>query len=299
MEIHQIKYFALASILLGIVCKKNFNNLYIYQNRQMNLKSISNNYFIGSDRIRKFREKINNNLELIHDNKMVMDNVSLFLNDYSKEELLILRKNIKTLKINNSMVNKYLFSGTYNLETNTISSCESAFNHEMHHAASTLGFVDDVMVSGFMQDKEIDGKSIGIGMGLNEGYTEYLSIKQVGSDNIYYEKIVNLIPLIELFFDDPTELRKCYFSADLESFINRFLLVCSKEETISLLIDIDRLLFYDCFRTWFDKTDVIEYSIRLRLLDYYEKLSGNRNCRELFIPEYMVDSLDKVKKLVI
>ena len=67
-------------------------------------------------------------------------------------------------------------------------------------------------------------------------------------------------------------MRKIYFNADLESLINRFCIVNSKDDSISLITDIDKLFFYDCYRSWFDKSDVLELSIRLRLLDYFEKL---------------------------
>lgn len=299
MEMHQIKYLALASILLGIVCKKEFNNFYIYENRKMNLNSISKDYYLSSDDVKRAREKLDSSLVLKHENDEVKKCINLFLNSYSKEELLILRNNIQTLKVKNDNLEDYCLDGAYELDNNTIISNNDAFNHEMHHVASTLGIVNNIMISGFMQDKEIDGKNYGIGMGINEGYTEYLSIKQIGNDNMYYNKIVCLIPLIELFFDNEIDLRKLYFNADLEALINRFSLVCSRSESVELIKDIDKLVFYDCFRSWFDKTDVIELSIRLRLLDYYEKLSGNNNLKDLFLPENMAYELKKAKKLVI
>lgn len=299
MEMHQIKFLALAAILLGIVGKKEFNNFYIYENRKMNLNSIGNDYYLSSEDIKRAREKLDRNLKLVHSNDKVNKNINLFLSNYTKDELLILRNNIQTLKVKNGDLSDYCMDGSYDLDENIIISNDEAFNHEMHHVASTLGKINDITVSGFMQDKVIDGKSLGIGMGINEGYTEYLSIKQIGNDNMYYNKIVCLIPLIELFFDNEIDLRKLYFNADLEALINRFSLVCSRSESVELIKDIDKLMFYDCFRSWFDKTDIIELSIRLRLLDYYERLSGNNNLKDLFLPENMAYELKKAKKLVI
>lgn len=299
MNENQLKYILLSCVLLGIVMKRNFNKYYIYLNRKINLESISNNYYLSSDEIQRHREKIDNNLKLEHYDNTVMKNVKLFLNNYTKEELLILKKNIQTLKINNDKSNIRFLMGSYDLETNTILSDEESFNHEMHHVASTLGLVNGVMVSGFMQDKVVDGNSQGIGIGLNESYTEHLSSNQINSHKIYYQRNVNLIPLIELFFDNKLDLRKSYFNADLEFVINRFALISSKEDSIALIKDIDRLLFYDSYRTWFDKADIIDTSIRLRLSDYYERLTGNINCKDIFLPEYMVDNLNKAKKLIL
>lgn len=299
MSEHQLKYLLLSAVLLGIVIKRNFNDFYIYQCRKINLGSIGDNYYIGSKRIKQIRESLDSKLKLEHSDKRVMENVEKFINNYTKDELLLLRKNIQNLIISDEKIKDEYSTGIYDLENNLIIANDFSFNHEMHHAASTLGIIDGVMISGFMQDKEINGKSQGIGMGLNEGYTEYLSIKQVKNDNIYYERVVSLIPLIELFFDSEIELRNHYFNADLESVITKFSPICSKKEAINLIKDIDMLNFYDVFRTWFDKSDIIELSIRLRLLEYYEKLSGNKNSKEIFLPGIMADNLTKAKKLII
>ena len=299
MNESQLKYLLLAAILLGFVAKKKYSEFYLYEVRKMNLRSIDNNYYISSDRVKKERDLINSNLVLKHYDKMVMENVDLFLKQYSKEELLILKNNIQNLKVSYEKLDDELSEGAYDLEENTIISSNSAFNHEMHHVASTLGIVDDVMISGFMQNKNVGGRNFGIGMGINEGYTEYLSTKQVGKRYMYYAKIVSLIPLIEFFYENEFDLRKDYFNADLEAVINRFSLIVGKNDSIELIRDIDKLLFYDCYRTWFDKADIIDLSIRLRLSDYYEKLSGNNNYKDLFIPEYMIDDIKKAKKLII
>lgn len=299
MSENQLKYLALSAILLGIIGKKAFNDFYIYEIRKMNLRSIDNDYYIGSKRIKEEREKINENVLLKHKDKRVIDNINLFLKEYTKDELLILKKNIENLKVSNEKLDDELSQGAYDLEENKIIASNNAFNHEMHHVASTLGNVDNIMICGFMQNKNVNGRNFGIGMGLNEGYTEYLSMKQTHKDHGYYKKIVNLIPLIELFFDNELDLRKNYFNADLEAVIDRFIPLTNKKEAIELIRDIDKLMFYDCFRTWFDKTDMIDLSIRLRLSDYYERLSGNKNLKELFIPNYLIEDINKAKKLIL
>lgn len=298
MNEQQLKYLFLSAVILGIIFKKNYNNFYIYQCRKINLDSINDDYFLGSKQLASVREKIDVNNKLVHSDINVMKNIDLFVNSYSKDELLLLRNNIATLKVEKDDKIVELYDGVYDILDNTIIASNSAFNHEMHHMASSLGIVEGVKVIGFMQDKTIDGKSKGIGMGINEGYTEYLSFNQIHNDIIYYGKIVNLIPLIELFFDDKKELRKFYFNADLEALINHFSIICGRQASINLIKDIDKLMFYDSFRTWFDKTDLIELSIRLRLLDYYEKYSGNVNCRELFLSEEVADTLSRIKKLI-
>ena len=86
-----------------------------------------------------------------------------------------------------------------------------------------------------------------------------------------YNSVVSLIPLIELLFENKLELEHAYFRSDLPFIIKKLDEVFTHNESIDLIRDIDKLAIYELYKSWFDKKDFLDLSIRIRLYDFYKK----------------------------
>lgn len=280
-----------------------FHNL---KNRHELLKTHSNDIFLDSEKIKEYRKKINQNLTLDHENEKISEQIKLFEKAYSKEELLIMRNNIQHLIVDN--FNSLIFIeavGAYNPYFNRIwlnplyniqnDNNKKILNHEMHHMAANLGRIENYIICGFEQCR-IENRITHIGKGLDEGYTEYLSKNNLKMEENYYKKNVDLIPLIELFYDNKLELRKSYFNADLPSVIKKFSEITDRNSAIELIRSIDKLFFYDSYKTWFDKSEELEIDVRIKLYNLYKKLSGYSNREELFFDDNMLEKVYKKQK---
>lgn len=193
------------------------------QHRSILLRTHSDDVFLDSEKIKEYREKLNPNLILEHQDKKILEQIKLFERNYTKEELLIMRNNLQNLKIDyedgsffssgsyGQISNKISLNPLYDTSNNSIE-YKGTLNHEMHHMASNLGRIGDCIVSGFEQIK-MSSRISHIGKGLNEGYTEYLSKNILKIEDCLYKRNVSLIPLIELFYDSKIELRQSYFNA--------------------------------------------------------------------------------------
>lgn len=280
-----------------------FQNL---RNRSKLLMTHSNDIFLDSERIKEYRKKLNPNLKLEHENEKISKQIKLFKKDYTKEELLIMRNNIQDLIVDNfSSLIFIQAAGAYNPYYNRIwlnPLCDiqnyenkKVLNHEMHHMAANLGKIENYIIGGFEQCK-IENQVAHIGKGLDEGYTEYLSKSNLKDEENYYKKNVDLIPLIELFYDNKMELRNSYFNADLPSVIKKFSEITDRNSAIELIRDIDKLFFYDSNKTWFDKSEELEIDIRIKLYNLYKKLSGYSNKEELFFDDNMLEKVYRKTK---
>lgn len=275
------------------------------KNRHELLMTHSNDIFLNSEKIKEYREKLNPNLILEHKNEKISEQIKLFEKAYTKEELLIMRNNIQDLIVDNfrslifipiaSAYNQYYnriwvnpLCNTQNIDNKKI------LNHEMHHMATNLGRIENYIIGGFEQHR-IENQIAHIGKGLNEGYTEYLCKNNLENEKNYYKKNVDLIPLIELFYNNKLELRKSYFNADLPSVIKKFSEITDRDSAIKLIKDIDKLLFYDSNKTWFDKSEKLEIDIRIKLYNLYKKLSGYSNKEELFFDNSMLEKIYRKK----
>lgn len=267
------------------------------------LATHSNDILLDSEKIREYREKLNSDLALEHQDKTIFEQLKLFEKEYTKEELLIMRNNLHNLIVDYEN-GSFFLGGSYNVKKNKISlnplrdynspEYKEILNHEMHHMATRLR-IDDYTVCGFEQLKIRNGISH-IGKGLNEGYTEYLSKDNLKKEKYQYKKNVDLIPLIELFYDNKLELRKNYFNADLPSVIKKFSEITDRNSAIELIRDIDKLFFYDSNKTWFDKSEELEIDVRIKLYNLYKKLSGYSTKEELFFDDNMLEKVYRKQK---
>lgn len=304
------KYALLSSAaIIGIsLYFNNIFNIKNYEKRTQLLMTHGNTFFLDSDQIKKYRESLNSDLVLEHNDIEIMNHIKMFNKHYSKEELLIMRNNLQKLNVNYNS-GSIFSAGSYNPRSNTITlsplldkddkdfKYKKALNHEVHHMSSNLGIIGNFIICGFEQIYTKNGVVRHIGKGINEGYTEYLSKNMVKSKSYSYDKIVDLIPLIELFYDDKNELRNNYFNADLPIVIKKFSGITSMEQATELIREIDRLCFYDTYKTWFDRTDEIEIDVRTKLYDYYKKYSGCLQKEDLFFTDNMLEKVEKQKLL--
>ena len=292
----------LATILASIsLYLRNIFEIKNLKKRSILLATHNKNILLDSEKIKEYKEKLNSNLTLEHQNKTIFEQLKLFEKEYTKEELLIMRNNLQNLIVD--CEGSFFLSGSYNVEKNKISlnplhnynspEYKNTLNHEMHHMATGLR-IDDYIICGFEQLK-IRNRISHIGKGLNEGYTEYLSKNILKKEKYPYKKNVDLIPLIELFYDNKLELRKSYFNADLPSVIKKFSEITDRNSAIELIKDIDKLFFYDSNRTWFDKSEELEIDIRIKLYNLYKKLSGYSNKEELFFDNSMLEKIYRKK----
>lgn len=285
-----------ASLLGGSLYLYNIDKINNILKRTILLASTGKNFFIDSENIKKQKEKLTSDIILTNINEKILEQFNLFKTTYTKEELIIFKNNLNTIKFDQNFQD-YNFQGQYNPYKNAVSTNpESVYvlNHEMHHVASNLGIVNGIMCTGFRQSSN---KSE-IGRGLNEGYTEYLSKIMTHKQNYGYKKTVDIIPLIEECYGNKIKLRQLYFNADLPSVIKKFEEVFTTEESLKLIIDIDKLWIHDQFPTWFNKAEILELSIRIRLYDYYKKISGNTDKELLFLDENMLEKISTKSKIL-
>ena len=131
----------------------------------------------------------------------------------------------------------FTYDGLYSLKANKIiyqSCCRSVLGHELFHMASAVKLGDKSYV-GFMQTND-DG-DIGIGVGLNEGYTQMLTERYIEKEE--YSRY----PLTQFFVKKVEDIvgkvnmQKMYFKADLEGLVS-FLEKYNTRKNISRFINI-------------------------------------------------------------
>ena len=97
----------------------------IFEIKNMKQRSIllmthSDDIFLDSEKIKEYREKLNPNLILQHQDKKILEQIKLFERDYTKEELLIMRNNLQNLKVDYEGGSLFT-SGVYGQISNKIS----------------------------------------------------------------------------------------------------------------------------------------------------------------------------------
>lgn len=215
--------------------------------------------------------------------------ISKMVESCSPEELLLLKNNLATLKIKRGHSSKW--GAIYYVHKNKLVIFEeSNLTHELNHIASFVGIINNIEIGGFRQQVTPNGKCLGVG--LDEGYTEYQG-KQKS-----YLRLVNLMPLFELFYDDSKVLRRNYFEADLPTVIDYFSQIEGRQKALEIIHKLDLLYFHSEFPTWDNKTEKLDLSIRVNLLDMYQKFSGKRNVEEQFFTPEMLATNDPQKLIL-
>ena len=155
---------------------------------------------------------------------------------------------LNDLKINHinvlNDIKKYLQNfpeneGNYTPSDNTINiykifDKKSVLSHEFLHMAST----NKNQASGFYTNLD----NIWIGDGLDEGYTELLNQRIFKVKKTSYKYNVEILKLLELFFDNPKDMEYAYFHNNIFIIYKTFLKYGTKEEFFTLLQNLDNLI---------------------------------------------------------
>lgn len=143
-----------------------------------------------------------------------------------------------------NMVSSSPAAAMYDSDSNKIEDLEKrssrpVLSHEFLHMASTQAYECGFNQIGAYDSK--DGKKIYVGRGLNEGYTELLNCRLFDYDlkKSTYRIPVKLTRLIEVFFDNPEEMKKAYFHNDLAKVYLEFCKYGSNEEFWNLMNEMD------------------------------------------------------------
>ena len=136
----------------------------------------------------------------------------------------------------------YLNDGIYLPKENTIDIYKifdknSVLSHEFLHMASTL----KNQTSGFYTKLD----SCWIGNGLDEGYTELLNQRIFNTKKISYTYNIEIIKILELFFDNPKDMEYAYFHNNIFKVYHIFLKYGTKKEFFLLLQTLDNLIETD------------------------------------------------------
>ena len=190
--------------------------------------------------------------------------------------------------LNNLKIKKNIFlvlsgaTGGYSADKNMISyATNESIGHEfLHLASSKYDKENDVIFSGFKQQKGIAC----IGRGLNEGYTELLASKIYNKNNkiTAYKKLVRIAELFQLFFDDPKEMENYYFNHNLPGLIHYMEQFAPKDEIIKLILDVDNIYFFDDIIL--SSLSTYDYlKIQLKLYEWF--ISKNNSTEKLMVFE--------------
>lgn len=205
---------------------------------------IKNQYNIETNDINQILNNISYPQEL-------KDIIIKFKEYIDKENLIICLQRLNGVQINyiNILhdIKKYLHNfvsseGSYIPKDNTINiykifDKKSVLAHEFLHMAST----EDNQNSGFCTCLE----DIWIGNGLDEGYTELLNKRIFKNKKISYSYNVEIIELLELFFDNPKDMEYAYFHNNIYIVYQTFLKYGTKEEFFKLIQTLDNLIETD------------------------------------------------------
>ncbi len=135
------------------------------------------------------------------------------------------------------------------LKTSVLGDLSGSTNHELLHASSTnYDKENNIIYSGFSQTfiKDTDGKKTleTFGLGINEGYTQYLNIKLFGSNSFLKEKIYEddqkIAKLLNIIVGEE-KMQSYYFRADLKGLVEELEKYNTKEEVYKFINTTDIL----------------------------------------------------------
>jgi hypothetical protein len=278
-------------------CLLNHRNILNLYDRTKDLHSLSTDVFLTSEQIARRKATIREIAENLETPviPILREPLQALEQDCTKEELMILKYNLQTLKLKRHLFSLRGIEGLYNGCNNQMTIIKDNLItkiHESYHAATCMTSVGGNGVMGFLQENFVTKKNIGCG--LNEGYTESLC----KCDQPAYSKTVALIPLIEAFYDDPSTLRGNYFDCDLPAVISYFSQIEGREKALELISIIDRLTIHQASPSWGNKACQYELMARSNLCSKYEKWSGKSHQEEQFFTKAMLDE-PEVQKLIL
>lgn len=159
---------------------------------------------------------------------------------------------------------------------------KNVLTHEFLHMAST----GKNQTSGFCTNLD----DIWIGNGLDEGYTELLNKKIFKNKKISYIYNVEIVELLELFFDKPKDMEYAYFHNNIFIVYQTFLKYGTKEEFLSLLQILDNLIETNI--PIYKKVTVIKTKINL-----YTILKRSQNKDKILAAEQILERDPLIKLL--
>ena len=180
-------------------------------------------------------------------NKFVVQNFkNVMRNNLSKENYAILENNIRDIKIKNRwfIPKKTKFSlrtGSYDGQAITLYERKDAHTlyHELFHAASSISPNN----SGFHHHED---EVFDTARGINEGYTELMTIRYFGKkdfDSEFYLNEVHYMNLIERLIGKD-KMESMYFKSDLSGFINE---LCNYNTIDNVMKFIERMDYFIIF----------------------------------------------------
>lgn len=217
--------------------------------------------------------------------------VEALVNQVSEENLKLMYKNLKTLKLEKFSKPLMYFlagaigvTGLYSHDKQRIRYAEKdSLGHELLHLCSTyynkqVGIVE----CGFAQLKEGNTKKdrVFIGQALTEGYTELLNVRYFKKDKMSYVEYVKIARLFELFFDDSRDMEGFYFHHDLPGFINYMSKFMPYKKVIDVLTTLDKMILYEGYfpDEFFDDYD----KLKSELYECFKDANKNPKKLELF-----------------
>ena len=159
---------------------------------------------------------------------------------------------------------------------------KSVLSHEFLHMAST----GKDQTSGFCTNLD----DIWIGNGLDEGYTELLNERIFHPKKISYTYNIEIIKILELFFDNPKDMEYAYFHGNIFIIYHTFLKYGTKEEFFSLLQALDNLIETDI--PIYKKVTAIKAKINL-----YTILKRSQNKEKISAAEQLLETDPLIKFL--
>ena len=174
----------------------------------------------------------------------------VMINNFNDLDLSNFYSNLSTLKVIKSTDEVY---GKLNYFTNSYYDCEkntiiikknkindNSFYHELFHMASNAS-EKKIVRNGFY----LGQYNLNIGLGINEGYTEYLTRKYFGKlDNSYtYEFEVTIAKNIENIIGN-YKMESLYLRAQLKGLIDELSLYSDNDDIMSFIENVDFVHYY-------------------------------------------------------
>ncbi len=161
-----------------------------------------------------------------------------------KEDCILIYNNLPSLKILSLNKNQNSNSASsplanYNIKDNTIKlfDGENSLYHELWHVSSSI-YKDKISYSGFCQIS--NKKQIDIGRGINEGYTELLTLrffKDYDTNLSYNDEIIYALCVEKIIGE--LEMMKMYLNADLNGLISSLERFSNKTDAINFITSLD------------------------------------------------------------
>lgn len=249
-----------------VLIRKSFRSMDINGNIIRAAPNIDvNNREINYDRFEEDIEEFVRKFEYILTN--VIDGIDLNL-FYNHINSLVFEKDLSN---DNGLID---YEGVYSLKSNKViyqNLCPTVIGHELFHMASSIIDGDREYI-GFMQ--VIVGGEMGIGIGLNEGYTQTLTERYVEKEN--YSRY----PLSQFFVKKIEEIvgkevmEKLYFKADLEGLIRVLEKYNTRDNILRFINILDVVTTYEKIYN----SDMVDKKV----IQYFFKLAFRDMCNFLF-----------------